>query len=790
MRQNRQLAAIMFTDIVGYTAIMGKDSEKALELIRISKEIQKPLVEKHNGKWLKEMGDGSLSSFNSALDAVNCSKDIQESARAKLDAKLRIGIHLGDVTVEENDVHGDGVNVASRLESIADPGGVYISESIEKAIKGQSDVQAKYLGEIKLKNVQYGVRTYALQGVGLPVPEVKDQKELSDHFFAELQRRGVLRAGTTFLMISLLLILLLPYGESMVDLPEWTKTALITALIIGFPLAIFLAWNYERSPEGFVRTTSQQSWQNPYTASQKKPLTSNFIIVGLILVIIAMYVYPRYVGNSAEKAVVGAEATIDDKSIAVIPFVDMSPEGDHEWFSDGISEELLNALVRIPGLKVVGRTSSWTYKGVTNKDLKAIGKELGVGTILEGSVRKAGKNIRIFAQLTNTEDGFNLWSHTYDRELTDIFAVQDEITAAIVDALKVHLTNETISIKPTTTADIDAYTIYLQARQRLASRGIENLIEARRLFEEAIRIDPDYDPAYSGLGRALSLFPFYSLKFSAHEVAVPAKEAANKALELNPQNSEAFSVLGSVAAFFEWDWKAAEEAFNKSLELSPDDAEIYNFIGDYYRVVGHPTLGIEMESRALELDPLHPINHTDLAYAYALVGEWENALRYAKSAQGMSVHYAGNDLLLVWSYIELGRLDEAENAVAGLDDNNYNYFHSLYIKTFMAISMGESKIALSYIELMVNATEKPKYVSFQIGLSYLDLGMLEEAAYWLEKAYENREFELVFSLRPGSHLLPENLPDHPALQAALDKPELNALFEIRRKNLILTNDSP
>ncbi len=164
-----------------------------------------------------------------------------------------------------------------------------------------------------------------------------------------------------------------------------------------------------------------------------------------------------------------------------------------------------------------------------------IGKELGVGTILEGSVRKAGTTIRITAQLINTADGFHLWSHTYDRELTDIFAVQDEITAAIVDAMRVHLTDESVSLKPTATADFDAYTIYLQARQKLASRGIENLIEAGQLFEKSIAIDPNYDPAYSGLGRALSLLPVYSQKFSSHEVAGPAKDAANKALELNPK---------------------------------------------------------------------------------------------------------------------------------------------------------------------------------------------------------------------------------------------------------------
>ena len=289
----RQLAAIMFTDIVGYTALMGKDSEKALELVRISKEIQKPLVEKYSGKWLKEMGDGAMAQFSTALDAVNCSIEIQKTARGELDAKLRIGIHLGDLTVEDHDVHGDGVNIASRLESIADPGGIYISDAIEKAIQGQSGVQAKYLGEVKLKNVSYGVRTYALQGVGLPVPDVKADKQVSGHFMAELQRRDIIRAGGTYVVVSLLLILLVPYAKSLVNIPEWSATALFTVLIVGLPIAMYLAWNYERSPEGFVRTTSTQSWRNPYPTPQRKPLTSNQVIAAALIVIIFIYAYPR-----------------------------------------------------------------------------------------------------------------------------------------------------------------------------------------------------------------------------------------------------------------------------------------------------------------------------------------------------------------------------------------------------------------------------------------------------------------------------------------------------------------
>ncbi len=296
-QQTRQLAAIMFTDIVGYTALMGKDSAKALELVRISKEIQKPLVEKHNGEWLKEMGDGAMAQFSSALDAVNCSLEIQRTSRADLDADIRIGIHLGDITIENNDVYGDGVNVASRLESIADPGGIYISESIEKAIRGQTDVQAKFLGAVKLKNVDYDVRTYAIQGVGLPVPEVKKDNELSGRFFAEIQRRGVIRAGATYVALSLLLILFVPYGASLINLPLWTSNVLITCLIIGFPIALYLAWNYERGPEGFIKTSSKQSWQNPYKSSRRKPLTNSVFVATVLIGSIVLFFYSRVPEN-------------------------------------------------------------------------------------------------------------------------------------------------------------------------------------------------------------------------------------------------------------------------------------------------------------------------------------------------------------------------------------------------------------------------------------------------------------------------------------------------------------
>ena len=277
---------------------MGKDSTKALEIVGISKKIQKPLVDKHHGKWLKEMGDGVLVQFYTALDAVNCAVEIQKSARAELDVKLRIGIHLGDVTVEADDVLGDGVNVASRLESIADHGGIYVSESIEKAIKGQSSVQTRYLGELRLKNVAYAVRTYAIQGVGLPIPEINKKKQLSGHFFAELKRRGVLRAVFAYIFLAMIIMLLIPLIKTVFELPLWITPVANTILIIGFPIALFLAWSYERSPKGFVKTTSVTSWSNPYSTAKRKPLTSNLVIGILLVITLLVFGYSNFLLNT------------------------------------------------------------------------------------------------------------------------------------------------------------------------------------------------------------------------------------------------------------------------------------------------------------------------------------------------------------------------------------------------------------------------------------------------------------------------------------------------------------
>jgi len=291
MPSSRQLAAIMFTDIVGYTTLMGSDEQKAIAILDKNRTLQKPIIEEFNGRWIKELGDGVMASFNTVADAVNAAVKIQEACNAAKNFQLRIGIHQGDVIFETDDIFGDAVNIASRIQSTAKPGCIYISESVHNNVSNKKDIHSKFVKEETLKNVKEAVRIYEVTMVN--------------------------------------------------------NSALTTE----------------------------------------------------------------------NKAV-----TIPVNSIAVLPFANMSSDPEQEYFSDGISEEIINMLAQVPGLKVVGRTSSFSFKG-KNQDLRLIGEQLSVKHILKGSVRKAGNKLRVTAQLINVADGYHLYSENFDRGIDDIFEI-------------------------------------------------------------------------------------------------------------------------------------------------------------------------------------------------------------------------------------------------------------------------------------------------------------------------------------------------------------------------------
>jgi len=346
MSQTHQLAAIMFTDIVGYTALMGNDEQKAFELLKKNRELQKPIIKEFNGRFIKELGDGVLASFPTVSDALFAAIKIQEACSTSKELSLRIGIHEGEIIFENNDIYGDAVNIASRIQTLGIPGAILFSKKVTDEIKNKAEFHTVSLGTFEFKNVNEPIEVFALANEGFPVPK-RSRME------GKLKKKNVQKRN----------------------------------VIAAFSIILFIA--------------------------------------------AVFFIYKKFLSKNDKDEVT-------DKSIAVLPFVDMSAGKDQEYFSDGLSEELLNLLSKISELKVIGRTSSFSFKG-KNEDLRIIGDKLGVTHILEGSVQKDGNKIRVTAQLIRTTDGIHLWGEKYDRDLEGIFKIQDEIAEAVVQELKLKL---------------------------------------------------------------------------------------------------------------------------------------------------------------------------------------------------------------------------------------------------------------------------------------------------------------------------------------------------------------
>jgi len=330
-------------------------------------------------------------------------------------------------------------------------------------------------------------------------------------------------------------------------------------------------------------------------------------------------------GSAAAVAAAPGAMAADENSIAVLPFVNMSGDPENEYFSDGLSEELINALVMVDGLKVVARTSAFAFRG-QERDVREIGAELGVEHVLEGSVRKAGDRVRITAQLIHAEDGFHLWSETYDRQLDDIFAVQEEIATAISEQLELTFTPEDRStLARRRTDDLEAYDLYLLGRHNWATRLDEGLLNARRYFEAAIERDSAFAPAWAGLAAVYDALPCYT-DYPADEGAERGKLAAWTAIALDPSLAEAHAALGVILYEFDWDWAGAAVAFDDMQEADPDYAQGLNWECSFLASIGEIGESLPLCRRAVELDPLFMHNHNILGFTLAVAGYREEAL--------------------------------------------------------------------------------------------------------------------------------------------------------------------
>ena len=410
-----------------------------------------------------------------------------------------------------------------------------------------------------------------------------DQTPGYQRFFAELKRRRVFRVMAVYGAVAFGVLQAADVLIPALHLPETMITAIAALALLGFPLAIALAWVFDRTPEGLTRTPDADTGEITTIVSQpagsRWPAGLAAVVGTALLVSGAWWVLGRGddselpVSNEAANPItaVSSDAAVnpDENSIAVLPFVNMSGDPENEYFSDGLSEELINALVMVDGLKVAARTSAFAFRG-QERDVREIGSELGVEHVLEGSVRKAGDRVRITAQLIHAEDGFHLWSETYDRQLDDIFAVQEEIAAAISEQLELTLSPEDRStLARRRTDDIEAYDLYLLGRHNWATRLDQGLLNAQRYFEAAIDRDSSFAPAWAGLAAVYDALPWYT-DFPADEGAQRGKSAARNAIALDPSLAEAHAALGVILFEFDWDWDGAAAAFEDMRAADPD----------------------------------------------------------------------------------------------------------------------------------------------------------------------------------------------------------------------------
>jgi len=447
-------------------------------------------------------------------------------------------------------------------------------------------------------------------------------------FFAEMKRRRVGKVAIAYGAIAWAVTEASSVVVPALHLPEWLVTAIVVFLLVGFPVAMILAWVFDVGPQGIERT---EPLAHEPRSTQVKLRAAYAAVVLLLMAGLGYLLYERGFGR--------AHANEPHNSVAVLPFTNLSGDPSRDYFSDGMSEELLNLLARIPGLKVASRTSSFAYKG-RNVDIREVGRELGVETVLEGSVRQAGAQVRITAQLIDAETGFHLWSATYDRKLEDIFQVQDEIAAAIVDKLRIELAPQEQALAmrdKAPTQNVEAYELYLQGRAVWKRRGEENLLRAIDLYQKALGLDPGFARAHAALASAYVVLPGYTKEEGDEEKIRPlAVASARQALSIDPNIGEAHAVLAQINAQ-RGNLLDAESGFFFAISLEPNEPTPHQWYSLLLAQVGRIGAALEQARRAHDLDPASPVIAANLANMYLMAGQDEEALRLNRLANDLGI---------------------------------------------------------------------------------------------------------------------------------------------------------
>ena len=496
--------------------------------------------------------------------------------------------------------------------------------------------------------------------------------------FRELKRRNVFRVAAAYAVVAWLLIEVTATVFPIIKLPEWSVTLVTALVLIGFPLALIFAWAFEITPEG-IKLEKNVDRNRSMTHLTGRNI--DYVIIAALVLALGFFAFDKFVldpSRNAELVKATTEAVTEqvsepgksetaEKSIAVLPFVNMSDDPGNEYFSDGISEELLNVLIKVGGLRVVSRTSSFAFKG---KDISIpeIARKLNVDHVLEGSVRKAGNTVRVTAQLIDVRTDSHLWSATYDRELEDIFAIQDEISGQIVQALKIVLgagEKEAMAHAQRPTENLEAYEHYLRGRyfwQRRAEG--DNLRRAIGLFEQATKLDPQLARAWSSLAGAHTTLPSY-FDVAAEKHYSQAVSAARRALMLDDSLAEAYAVLGDMARV-DRKWAEAEAYYLRAIASEPKNSTARLWYGEHFVMVGRLRDALEQFRIAYQLDPLHPVTNKNLAAIYFYLDDTGNALKYGAAAWDLG-HITGLHILAMTN-LRLGEFERAIELAEEIDD--------------------------------------------------------------------------------------------------------------------------
>jgi adenylate cyclase len=584
----RKLTAILSADVKGYSRLMGEDEEATVRTITAHRNVITTVIEKYRGRVVDSPGDNILAEFASVVDAVQSAVEIQEVVRAK-NAELpedrrmefRIGINLGDVIQEGERIYGDGVNIAARVEGLADPGGICISGSAYEQIENKLALGYEYLGEHTVKNIVKPIRVYRVPTGPKPAVQVTEEG------------KPALR---------------------------WQRAALavmIALLVVAGGVAIWKSYRPSTSPPTEVASVEKMAFPLP-----EKP------------------------------------------SIAVLPFANLSGDPSQDYLSDGTTENIITALSKISNLFVIARNSAFTYKGKTVK-IQQIAEDLGVRYVLEGSVQKAGERVRINAQLVDGLTGLHIWAERYDRKISDIFALQDDITNQVVTALEVKLTEgEAARVSRRQTENTEAYELFRRGleHQRRATKTDND--QARRLFEKAVAVDPSFADAWCFLGYTHQEDWYFGWSENATQSLEQATTLAQKAIALDDSSPCPYMLLETIH-LWRRDYEKAIAYGEKAVALEPNHADATLQLARTLTYAGRPEETIELTKKAMRLSPYYPDWYLGvLGTAYRLAGNYDEAIAAYDKRRERNPHSTMPYLGLALVYSEVGRDEEARAAAS------------------------------------------------------------------------------------------------------------------------------